>query len=116
MSHGRRCRKSKALSRRQTAPQQAEREGSRMRLRGLIAVTMVVGLLAVTAACGDDDDSSTGTTTAGGGGGKCTVGVSWNNYQEERWAKFDEPAIKDAVEAGGGSYVSNDAKSSAETQ
>ncbi len=44
------------------------------------------------------------------------VGVSWNNYQEERWAKFDEPAIKDAVEAGGGSYISNDAKSSAETQ
>lgn len=87
-----------------------------MRLRALIAVTMVVGLLAVTAACGDDDDSSTGTTTAGGGGGKCTVGVSWNNYQEERWAKFDEPAIKDAVEAGGGKYVSNDAKSSAETQ
>jgi len=44
------------------------------------------------------------------------VGVSWNNYQEERWAKFDEPAIKEAVEAGGGTYVSNDAKSSAETQ
>ena len=51
-----------------------------------------------------------------GGGGDCVVGVSWNNYQEERWAKFDEPAIKDAVEAGGGSYISNDAKSSAETQ
>ena len=44
------------------------------------------------------------------------VGVSWNNYQEERWAKFDEPAIKAAVEAGGGTYISNDAKSSAETQ
>jgi D-xylose transport system substrate-binding protein len=44
------------------------------------------------------------------------VGVSWNNYQEERWAKWDEPAIKEAVEAGGGSYISNDAKSSAETQ
>ena len=26
----------------------------------------------------------------------CVVGVSWNNYQEERWAKFDEPAIKAA--------------------
>ena len=46
----------------------------------------------------------------------CTVGVSWNNYQEERWAKWDEPAIKAAVEAGGGKYISNDAKSSAETQ
>lgn len=88
-----------------------------MRLRRLMAVTAGVGLLAAVAACGDNGgDSSTATTNAGGGGGKCTVGVSWNNYQEERWAKFDEPAIKDAVEAGGGEYVSNDAKSSAETQ
>jgi D-xylose transport system substrate-binding protein len=42
--------------------------------------------------------------------------VSWNNYQEERWAKWDEPAIKAAIEAAGGTYISNDAKSSAETQ
>ena len=48
--------------------------------------------------------------------GNCTVGVSWNNYQEERWAKWDEPAIKAALEAGGAKYISNDAKSSAETQ
>jgi len=46
----------------------------------------------------------------------CVVGVSWNNYQEERWAKWDEPAIQAAVAAGGGTYISNDAKSSAETQ
>jgi D-xylose transport system substrate-binding protein len=46
----------------------------------------------------------------------CTVGVSWNNFQEERWAKWDEPAIKAALAAGGATYVSNDAKSSAETQ
>jgi D-xylose transport system substrate-binding protein len=46
----------------------------------------------------------------------CTVGVSWNNYQEERWAKWDEPAIKAALTAGGAKYISNDAKSSAETQ
>jgi D-xylose transport system substrate-binding protein len=48
--------------------------------------------------------------------GDCVVGVSWNNYQEERWAKWDEPALKAAIEAGGGTYISNDAKSSAETQ
>jgi D-xylose transport system substrate-binding protein len=48
--------------------------------------------------------------------GDCNVGMSWNNYQEERWAKWDEPAIKAAVEAGGGTYIANDAKSSAETQ
>ncbi len=46
----------------------------------------------------------------------CVVGVSWNNYQEERWAKWDEPAIKAALTAGGASYISNDAKSSADTQ
>ena len=54
--------------------------------------------------------------SGGAAAGGCTVGVSWNNYQEERWAKWDEPAIKAAIEAGGGKYISNDAKSSAETQ
>ncbi len=53
------------------------------------------------------------TPTAAAG---CTVGVSWNNYQEERWAKWDEPAIKKALAAGGATYISNDAKSSADTQ
>ena len=33
-----------------------------------------------------------GACGTGGGGNTCTVGVSWNNYQEERWAKWDEPA------------------------
>ena len=30
------------------------------------------------------------------------VGVSWNNFQEERW-KTDEAAIKAGLEAAGGS-------------
>src|SRR5436190_2197478 len=75
---------------------------------------LATGLTLLASACGG----------GGGGGGAspttaaaaCTVGVSWNNYQEERWAKWDEPAIKAAISAGGGKYVSNDAKSSAETQ
>jgi D-xylose transport system substrate-binding protein len=46
----------------------------------------------------------------------CTVGVSWNNFQEERWAKWDEPSIRAALAVGGATYISNDAKSSAETQ
>jgi D-xylose transport system substrate-binding protein len=46
----------------------------------------------------------------------CMVGVSWNNYQEERWAKWDEPAIKDALQANGCTYISNDAKSSSDAQ
>jgi D-xylose transport system substrate-binding protein len=76
-------------------------------------VAALIGAAAVVvAACGGGATASPG----GGGGEGCTVGVSWNNYQEERWAKWDEPALKAAIEAGGGTYISNDAKSSAETQ
>jgi D-xylose transport system substrate-binding protein len=44
-----------------------------------------------------------------------TVGVSWSNFQEERW-KTDEAAIKAAIAAGGGTYISADAQSSAGKQ
>jgi D-xylose transport system substrate-binding protein len=43
------------------------------------------------------------------------VGVSWNNFQEERW-KTDEAAIKTALEAAGAKYISADAQSSASKQ
>jgi D-xylose transport system substrate-binding protein len=75
---------------------------------------LVAVLALVVAACGGGDDS--GDDTAGGGGEEITVGVSWNNYQEERWAKSDEPAIKAALEAAGAKYISTDAGSSAEKQ
>ncbi|MFY7781435.1 MAG: substrate-binding domain-containing protein, partial [Tagaea sp.] len=39
------------------------------------------------------------------------IGVSWSNFQEERW-KTDEAAIKAAIERAGGTYVSADAQSS----
>jgi D-xylose transport system substrate-binding protein len=76
---------------------------------------MIALLALVGAACGDDDGDG-GGTTGGGGGEELTVGVSWNNYNEERWAKWDEPAIQAALEAGGASYISSDAGSSAEQQ
>ncbi len=44
-----------------------------------------------------------------------TVGVSWSNFQEERW-KTDEAAIKKALEAAGAKYVSTDAQSSSSKQ
>ncbi|MBV8504121.1 MAG: D-xylose ABC transporter substrate-binding protein [Paucibacter sp.] len=43
------------------------------------------------------------------------IGVSWSNFQEERW-KRDEAAIKAAVEAAGGKYISADAQGSNEKQ
>jgi len=48
--------------------------------------------------------------------GPCAVGVSWNNFQQPRWAAHDEPNIKATVEAGGGSYISKDANLSTEQQ
>ncbi len=39
------------------------------------------------------------------------IGVSWSNFQEERW-KTDEAAIKAAIESVGGTYISADAQSS----
>jgi len=39
----------------------------------------------------------------------CIVGVSWNNFQQPRWAATDEPSMKEAIAAGGGTYISADA-------
>jgi D-xylose transport system substrate-binding protein len=76
----------------------------------------VVGAAAVVfAACGGAATPAP-SASAGGSAVGCTVGVSWNNYQEERWGKWDEPAIKDALTKAGAKYISNDAKSSSETQ
>jgi D-xylose transport system substrate-binding protein len=43
------------------------------------------------------------------------IGVSWAQFQEERW-KIDEAAMKAAIEAAGNEYVSADAQASAEKQ
>ncbi len=43
------------------------------------------------------------------------VGVSWSNFQEERW-KTDEAAIKEALAAAGATYISADAQSSSSKQ
>ena len=44
-----------------------------------------------------------------------TIGVSWSNFQEERW-KTDEAAMKAAIEAEGNTYISADAQNSAAKQ
>jgi D-xylose transport system substrate-binding protein len=70
--------------------------------RSLGALAVVIAF--VLAACG------------GGADDELVVGVSWNNYNEERWAKSDEPAIQAALTAAGATYISSDAGSSAEQQ
>ena len=43
------------------------------------------------------------------------IGVSWSNFQEERW-KTDEAAMKASIEANGDTYISADAQNSAAKQ
>jgi D-xylose transport system substrate-binding protein len=85
---------------------QTNEEETLKRHRHLIALLAILAV--VVAACGDDDGADTGDGIV--------VGVSWNNYNEERWARWDEPAIQAAIEAAGGTYISSDAGSSAEQQ
>ena len=77
----------------------------------------------VLAACGTDDGDADTTpeetateTEAAGGGSDLTIGVSWNNFNEERWAKADEKAMKEVFDAEGVTYISTDAGSSPEQQ
>ena len=42
--------------------------------------------------------------------GECNVGVSWNNFEQPRWAATDKPNLQATIEAGGGTYKDFDAK------
>ncbi|HEY6570643.1 MAG TPA: substrate-binding domain-containing protein, partial [Candidatus Limnocylindrales bacterium] len=88
-----------------------------MNIRRLAASAAVTAVFV--GACSSGGGGATTAPSAAapsGGAAGCKVGVSWNNFKEERWAKWDEPAIKKEVEAAGGTYVGNDAGSSAEKQ
>ena len=80
----------------------------------LVSATLAVGSGATTIASSRSIAPSQESPAASGGA--CTVGVSWNNFQQPRWAAHDEPNLKQTVEAGGGTYISADANLSAEQQ
>ena len=87
------------------------------------AAVLMAAAAMVFAAC-----SSGGGTSAAPTGGvasaaptdvpvkECTVGVSWNNFQQPRWAAHDKPNLQKTVEAGGGKYLDADANLSGEQQ
>ena len=85
------------------------------RFGSLVAVAAIV--LAACSSTASSPAASTAASTAPGGsaaGGSpaasnCTVGVSWNNFQQPRWAAHDKPNIQKTVEAGGGTYIDADA-------
>jgi D-xylose transport system substrate-binding protein len=86
------------------------------RLGGLVAVTAVL----VGACSSSGGGASAGASAAASGGAAngagCTVGVSWNNFQQPRWAAHDKPNIQQTVEAAGGTYIDADANLSNEQQ
>jgi D-xylose transport system substrate-binding protein len=82
-----------------------------MSSRRLAVVTAAAAV--ILAAC---TSASPGASTVASAGAGCVVGVSWNNFQQPRWAAHDEPNLKSTVAAGGGSYISADANLSSEQQ
>jgi len=83
-----------------------------MSIRKLAVLTAIVAV--TLAAC---TSASPGASSAGSGAAAgCLVGASFNDYDQERWAKADEPQFKKAIEAAGGTYKRTDAKKSSEQQ
>jgi D-xylose transport system substrate-binding protein len=76
---------------------------------------VVAGAAVMLSACSSATPSSGGGASGGTASG-CTVGVSWNNYSQERWKKADEPAMQKAIAAKGGKYIRADANDKAEQQ
>lgn len=60
--------------------------------------------------------ASAAASASASAAGNCIVGVSWNNFQQPRWAAHDKPNIQQTVEAGGGQYIDADANLSNEQQ
>lgn len=60
--------------------------------------------------------AASGSAAASAGAAGCIVGVSWNNFQQPRWAAHDKPNIQKTVEAQGGTYIDADANLSNEQQ
>ncbi len=89
------------------------------RLASLVGATAII-----VAACSSSGSSSapasgaaaSGAASGGTSGKGCTVGVSWNNFQQPRWAAHDKPNIQKTVEAQGGTYIDADANLSNEQQ
>jgi len=79
---------------------------------------MAIAAIAVTACSGPAGSSGPGATTSGSAAATaCKVGVAWATSQEERYKLRDEPAVKAAVEAGSGTYISGgDAQNKADIQ
>ena len=71
---------------------------------------LVAAVAIIAAACSSSSSSSSaapgGSAAAGSG---CTVGVSWNNFQQPRWAAKDRPSMQRVITNAGGKFLDFDA-------
>ena len=89
-------------------------------------IGLLIGTVAIiAAACSSSGGSASPAASAAASGAGaplgsigvgCTVGVSWNNFQQPRWAAHDKPNIQKTVEGAGGKYIDADANLSNEQQ
>jgi D-xylose transport system substrate-binding protein len=85
-------------------------------MMGRRLAAVVAGAAVILGACSSTPSGGAGGSGGTAGGSGCTVGVSWNNYSQERWKKADEPAMQKAIAAKGGKYIRADANDKAEQQ
>jgi D-xylose transport system substrate-binding protein len=78
--------------------------------RKLIALVGAAAVMAAACSSGSTPSPSAAASAAASVSGKdCVVGVSWNNFQQPRWAATDKKGIQQTVEAAGGTYIDADA-------
>ena len=87
-----------------------------MNIRRVAAMASMTAILVAACGGGAATQAPASEAPASQAAVDCVVGVSWNNFQQPRWAAADQPNIKDTVEAGGGTYIDADANLSNEQQ
>lgn len=78
-----------------------------MRIPKLAAVMATCAI--ILAACQPAASPAGSPGASAAAGGECIVGVSWNNFQQPRWAATDKPNMQQTIEAGGGTFIDADA-------
>ena len=76
-----------------------------MHIRRVAALLAAAVVISACTSGGTSPSAGSGSAAAGG----CVVGVSWNNFQQPRWAATDKPKMKQTIEAGGGTFIDADA-------
>src|SRR5262245_59992446 len=74
------------------------------------------GALTVVAASIATSSGAIAQSESAAAAGECNVGVSWNNFQQRRWAATDKPNMQATIEAGGGTFSDADADLDTEQQ